>query len=831
LIGDMNAREGRDVDAYPGVIGPHAIGEMNDNGQRLLDACSAHGLSIGGTYYQHKDIHKYTWTSSTASKIRAQLDHIIINQRWKRSLQDCRTYRGADIGSDHELLVGTIRMKLARPKKGGESSRVAVHKLSDANTRRSYVEEIENQLECESSRPIEEDWQSLRDGIVKAAETTLGPVKNKRKEWISTRTEELVEERRKAKTRRDNVGTRQNREAYRKLNNEVKKSVGKDKDEWYDQCAEDLEGAAKGGNMRKVFQVVRKMGGRNTPQPMSVKGKDGTVLTEKEEVKARWKEHFEELLNRPDPVRRYHAGASADSGGEDLDIETEAPSMEEVVKSINKLKNHKAAGIDRICAEMLKHGGVLVARRLHALVGKIWREEYIPEDWRRSELTVLHKKGDIKECKNHRGISLLSIAGKVFAWIILSRMQNAIDKRLRENQAGFRRGRGCTDQIFSLRILLEKCLEYQIPGVATFVDFKAAFDSVHRPSLWKIMREYCIPEKIITIIKNTYCGCQARVRVGGETTDWFLIETGVRQGCVWSPLVFGLLIDWVLKKACDGHGMVLRKRVRTLKGVTEGWKLPDLDFADDVTLITTKDREASEALTRLKRAGEEVGLVISAEKTKTMAFGDQQVEVMNGQDRIEQVQSFCYLGSHLTPTNSVDHEINIRIGRAASAFKRLNTTWRSKVKIKTKLKIYNAVVVPTLLYGSETWATTKRQEQRLDGFDTRCLRRLLKIRWWHHTRNSDVREQTKQPYASLLLKRNRMRWFGHVQRMDTQRLPLQLYKWDPTCIGGRRRPGRQRQRWIDACTRDLTSMGLTLSEAENIARDRSEWRISISALL
>ena len=479
----------------------------------------------------------------------------------------------------------------------------------------------------------------------------------------------------------------------------------------------------------------------------------------------------------------------------------------------------------------MKTGGEVVHRRLHSLIVKIWKDGAIPEDWRKSELVVLYKKGDTKECKNYRGISLLSVAEKAFARIILTRMQKAVDKRLRENQAGFREGRGCVDQIFSLKILMEKCLEYQIPGVVIFVDFKAAFDSVHRPSLWKILREYYIPEKIVNIIRGTYSNCQARVRVGGEVTDWFCIETGVRQGCVWSPLLFGILIDWILKKACNGYGLQLERRIHTLRGTKEGWKLPDFDFADDAALLTSEERQATEALVRLKRAGEEVGLVVSPEKTKVMAVGTTPANVSDDGRPIDQVEKFCYLGSTMTPTNSVEEEINIRIGRAASAFQNLRHTWRAKIKISTKVKIYNAVVITTLLYGAETWAITKQQEQRIDAFDSRCLCSILNIRWWHHTRNTTVRERAQQPYASLIMKKSKMRWFGHVQRMSPERLPLRLYKWDPTVIGGKRKQGRQRQRWTDSCSRDLSSMGMTLLEGENVAKDRGEWRLSVAALM
>ena len=81
------------------------------------------------------------------------------------------------------------------------------------------------------------------------------------------------------------------------------------------------------------------------------------------------------------------------------------------------------------------------------------------------------------------------------------------------------------------------------------------------------------------------------------------------------------------------------------------------------------------------------------------------------------------------------------------------------------------------------------------------------------------------------MKRNRLWWFGHIQRMDPRRIPLRLYHWDPTAIGGKRKKGRQRQRWVDTCSRDLSALGATLKEGENLARDRGEWRSTLSALM
>ena len=99
-------------------------------------------------------------------------------------------------------------------------------------------------------------------------------------------------------------------------------------------------------------------------------------------------------------------------------------------------------------------------------------------------------------CSNNRGITILSIAGKVFCILVLLRIRNAADKRLRENQGGFRKGRTCADQCFALRQLVEKCHEFQLPLKINFVDFKASFDSVPRlESPWEILEAYMVYQR------------------------------------------------------------------------------------------------------------------------------------------------------------------------------------------------------------------------------------------------------------------------------------------------------------------------------------------------
>ena len=142
---------------------------------------------------------------------------------------------------------------------------------------------------------------------------------------------------------------------------------------------------------------------------------------------------------------------------------------------------------------------------MHALlqlVNNVWQEEQVPDSWRRGIIVRIPKKGDFSNCSNWRGITLLSVIAKIVSNIIYNRIKEAVFGVLREEKAGFRDGRGCADHIFVLRHIMEQCEEWRKSLVLNFVDFRKAFDSIHRPSMWKLLKLYGLPNKIIALIKN-----------------------------------------------------------------------------------------------------------------------------------------------------------------------------------------------------------------------------------------------------------------------------------------------------------------------------------------
>ena len=209
------------------------------------------------------------------------------------------------------------------------------------------------------------------------------------------------------------------------------------------------------------------------------------------------------------------------------------------------LKNKKAPGTDQLNAELFKIDPVLAMDTLHPVFHKIWEKAVIPNSWTEGNIIRIPKSGDLTNCNSWRGIALLSIPSEVFCIVLTSRITEVVDKKLRQEQAGFRKGIGCIDHIFVLGNILEQCHEWQRKLLVNFVDFEKAFDSLHRDNLWEMFRNYGIPSKIVQLIKQFYTNFSCTINSEADTS--FLVKSGVRQGCAMSSVLFIIAIDWVMR--------------------------------------------------------------------------------------------------------------------------------------------------------------------------------------------------------------------------------------------------------------------------------------------
>jgi hypothetical protein len=131
---------------------------------------------------------------------------------------------------------------------------------------------------------------------------------------------------------------------------------------------------------------------------------------------------------------------------------------------------------------------------------------------------------------------------------------------------------------------------------------------------------------------------------------------------------------------------------------------------------------------------------------------------------VKQVTQFTYLGATITSDGKIDKEISVRIGKATGAFNQLNNVWKNQnISINNKVRIYVAAVLTILTYGCEIWNITQIQNRRLGTVHQYCLRRILKVRWFHRVKNEDVLERASISALTDIIVTKRLRWFGHVQ--------------------------------------------------------------------
>ena len=194
---------------------------------------------------------------------------------------------------------------------------------------------------------------------------------------------------------------------------------------------------------------------------------------------------------------------------------------------------------------------------------------------------------------------------------------------------------------------------------------------------------------------------------------------------------------------------------------------------------------------------------------------------------LDVIHDFVYLGSAISDTLSLDAELNRRNSKAATTTTRLTKkAWNnSKLTVHTKIQIYRGCVVSTLLYGSESWTLSARQERKLNAFHMRCLRRILNITWQDKVANNTVLERDGCTSMFTLLKQRRKRWLGHVVRMDDGRIPKDLLYGE--LVQGKRPTGRPQLRFKDVCKRDLKPSNIDQNYWEATALKRSAWRQTV----
>ena len=375
--------------------------------------------------------------------------------------------------------------------------------------------------------------------------------------------------------------------------------------------------------MKNFYDALKEVYGHSSSGASPLLNADGsTLITDKVEILKHWAEHFNNVLNRQSEINN-----DAIDRLPQIPVNTsmdDPPALLETEKAIHILSRGKAPGSDSIPAEIYRDGGTVLTGKLHQLFSQMWAHETIPQEFKDASIIHIYKrKGNRQACDNDRGISLLSIAGKILARILLNRLTHYLESdHLPESQYGFRKNRGTLDMIFAARQLQEKCREQQPCLYSTYIDLTKAFDTVSRDGLWRIMVKFGCPPRFISMVRQFHVGMQARVRDNGAVSESFTVTNGVKQGCVLAPTLFSIMFSTMLSDAFRNGdvGIKINYRMdgklfnlRWLKGKTKVMSeiIKDFLFADDCALNAGSEEDMQESVDKFSTACSNFGLTIS----------------------------------------------------------------------------------------------------------------------------------------------------------------------------------------------------------------------------
>ena len=861
IAGDLNGHVGKASDGYEGIHGGRGFGNRNTEGERILEFCDATGMVVTNTMFCKRDSRLITYQSGDNN---SQIDFILVRKNSMRFVKDVKVIPGEEVASQHRLVTCDLNLKALREVKNPFIPRHKIWKLKEVEARKDFSADVVHSLQYrQKGNSVDDKWKCLKECLLGATDRvcgkTKGPARRSETWWWNDKVSVAIKEKRRLwKVWRSGGSKEDYINAKRKARSEVYAARKLAEEKRFSNILR------RDDEKQALFKIAKKMSQSNVDVvgEKCVRNDYGTLAFTDTAKKEAWRSHYNRLLNEEFAWDKEHLTIADAISGPAVKIERET-----VIKAIGKMKSGKATGPTGIVIDMLKASGDVCIDLVTELINDIIADGVIPQDWQVSYIINRYKgKGDAVERGNYRGLKLLDHIMKLLERIIEQLIRGHV--KIDEMQFGFMPGKSTTEAIFMVRQLQEKYLAKHKKLYFAFVDLEKAFDRVPRDVIWWAMRKLGVEEWIVRVVQAMYANARSRVRVNGTFSDDFEVKVGVHQGSVLSPLLFVMVLEalsrefrtgcpWELLYADDL--VLIAESMEELSEKFETWKQGMESKGLRVNTKKTKIMISKRDYLPLRQSGKYpcsvcckgVGInsifckfckhwvhkKCSGVRGKLGAVEDYKCRICTGEvthldkqptesltienDNLDVVDKFCYLGDMISAGGGAEESILTRIRCGWKKFRELLPVLTSKgFSLLSKGSFYQACIRSVIIYAGETWAVREEDLSKLERNDMMMIRWMCNVTLKERISSDELRARLGLVSIRECIRRQRLRWFGHVERMDDG---CCVKKCRDIIVEGHISRGRPRKTWDQVVKCDLRAKNIQA----DLAQDRLEWRKAI----
>ena len=495
---------------------------------------------------------------------------------------------------------------------------------------------------------------------------------------------------------------------YRRISNKVRTLTRKAERQKERRIAEDIK-----DNPKKFWRHVRSQSKYKPKIPDLQMPGGGTTSSNREKAAT---------------LADFFASVFTEEPEDDLDeisnfCDTEMSEMyisdDDVRNELKKMDITKSPGPDSIQPRVLKEAGDILAVPLGIIIRESLRTGQLPEDWKTAHIAAIYKKGDKSQPENYRPVRLTSVACNTMERIIREGMMAHMKSHrlFSDQQYGFINGRSTTLQLITVLDDWTEILDQGGTIDVTYCDFRKAFDKVPHRRLLQKVSAYGFRGRILTWLTSFLLGRQQRVHVGGDSSEWHPVHSGILQGSLMGPLLFVLYVNDLPR--CVAHSLVYL-------------------FADDLKVfrsirIPKDSRKLQDDIDQIYKWAEHSLLQLHPEKCITMTVGaredpGREYTMKDGQIKLRAVDKEKDIGVTIDNQLKFREHMNDKVQKANRL---LGLIWRSfeYKDQKMMLLLYKSLIRPNLEYANQAWAPYKKKDiETLENIQRRATRMMPGLR-------------------------------------------------------------------------------------------------------